>query len=84
MLFQQLYNFIMVAECGSINRAAERLFMSQQSLRASINSLENKLGFTLFSRSVHGMTLTEEGQVVFKDAKKLLLSLMDGNVLLGL
>lgn len=71
MLFQQLHNFITVAECGSINRAAERLFMSQQSLRASINSLENKLGFTLFSRSVHGMTLTEEGQVVLKDAKKI-------------
>lgn len=77
MLFHQLYNFIMVAECGSINRAAERLFMSQQSLRASINSLENKLGFTLFSRSVHGMTLTEEGQVVFKDAKKIV-AIADG------
>lgn len=71
MLFQQLEYFITVAECGSVNRAAEHLFISQQSLRASINSLENKLGFSLFTRSVHGMTLTEAGQFVLKDAKKI-------------
>ncbi|MEE0511073.1 MAG: LysR family transcriptional regulator [Peptococcaceae bacterium] len=71
MIFQQLENFIAVAECGSINHAAERLFISQQSLRASINSLENKLGFKLFYRSVHGMTLTEAGYFVLNDAKKI-------------
>ena len=58
MVFQQLHYFIAVAECGSINGAAERLFISQQSLRASINSLEQKLGFALFYRSAKGMRLT--------------------------
>lgn len=54
MMFQQLRYLIAVAECGSINQAAERLFISQQSLRASINSLEQKLGFALFHRSAQG------------------------------
>ena len=57
MMFQQLRYLIAVAECGSINQAAERLFISQQSLRASIKSLEQKLGFALFNRSAKGMRL---------------------------
>lgn len=72
MVFQQLQNFVTVAECGSINRAAERLFISQQSLRFSINSLEQKLGFPLFLRSSKGMELTEEGQAVLSDARRIL------------
>ena len=72
MVFQQLQNFVTVAECGSINRAAERLFISQQSLRFSINSLEQKLGFPLFLRSSKGMELTEEGQAVLSDVRKIL------------
>ena len=73
MIFQQLHNFISVAECGSINRAAERLFISQQALRASINSLEEKLGFPLFVRSAKGTQLTEQGGAVLEDARKILL-----------
>lgn len=72
MVFQQLHYFIAVAECGSINGAAERLFISQQSLRASINSLEQKLGFALFYRSAKGMRLTEAGAVVRKDVEQIL------------
>ena len=72
MVFQQLHYFLAVAECGSINGAAERLFISQQSLRASINSLEQKLGFALFYRSARGMSLTEAGAVVQKDAERII------------
>lgn len=61
-----------VAECGSINQAAERLFISQQSLRASMNSLEEKLGFSLFYRSFKGVKLTEAGIAVLKDAREIL------------
>lgn len=72
MMFQQLRYLIAVAECGSINQAAERLFISQQSLRASINSLEQKLGFALFHRSAKGMRLTEAGTAVLEDSRKIL------------
>lgn len=77
MVFQQLRYFVTVAECGSINRAAERLFISQQSLRASINSLEEKLGFALFYRSSKGMRLTEAGRAVLEDSREIL-SVADG------
>ncbi|MCI8537937.1 MAG: LysR family transcriptional regulator [Oscillospiraceae bacterium] len=72
MVFQQLRYFVMVAESGSINRAAERLFISQQSLRASVNSLEEKLGFALFYRSSRGTRLTEAGEAVLEDARRIL------------
>jgi DNA-binding transcriptional LysR family regulator len=72
MVFQQLQYFVTVAETQSINRAAEELYISQQSLRASINSLEQKLGFRLFSRSSKGMRLTEQGRIVLDDAKRIL------------
>lgn len=77
MIFQQLQNFVIVAECGSINRAAERLFISQQALRSSINSLEQKLGFALFVRSSRGTQLTEPGQAVLEDARRIL-AIADG------
>ncbi len=77
MIFQQLQNFVVVAECGSINRAAERLFISQQALRASINSLEQKLGFALLVRSSRGAQLTAAGQAVLEDARSIL-AISDG------
>ena len=72
MVFQQIRYFVAVAECGSIYQAAERLFISQQSLRASINSLEQKLGFLLFHRSAKGVRLTEAGAAVLKDSRAIL------------
>lgn len=77
MIFQKLQNFVTVAECGSINRAAERLFISQQALRSSINSLERQLGFALFSRSSQGARLTEQGQAILEDVRQIL-SLAEG------
>ena len=70
-MFQQLELFLAAARCGSINLAAEQCFISQQALRASVNSLENKLGFRLFTRSVRGVHLTREGEQVFRDAQRI-------------
>ena len=36
---EQLRNFIKVVDCGSINKAAEQLYVSQPSLSRSIHSL---------------------------------------------
>ena len=36
-----------------------------------INTLEARLGITLFKRSKTGLTLTPAGQALFKDGKKL-------------
>ena len=41
---EQLRNFIKVVDCGSINKAAEQLYVSQPSLSRSIHSLEEEMG----------------------------------------
>lgn len=71
-MFQQLHYFTVVAECGSMNRAAERLFINQQSLRSSMNALEERLGFQLFHRSSKGIQLTEAGLAILRDARQIL------------
>jgi DNA-binding transcriptional LysR family regulator len=54
--------FFMVAELGSISKAAERLFVSQPSISYSIKSLESALDVKLFNRTGKGVELTTEGK----------------------
>ena len=61
MTLQQMHYVITIAEYGSINRAAEALYVSQPSLTASLQSLEKEIGFSIFNRNGKGVTLTEEG-----------------------
>ena len=51
MNFQHLRYFLMVAEELNITRAAERLYISQQSLSNHISNLERELDTKLFTRS---------------------------------
>lgn len=66
---EQYYNFYMVAEYGSISKAAERLFISQPAVTKSIKNLENTLGVILFHRTSKGVTLTGEGKILFEHVK---------------
>ena len=43
MQLQQLIYFVTVAEQGSINKAAEKLFITQPNLSKAISNLENEL-----------------------------------------
>ena len=61
MTLQQLNDVIAIAETGSFNRAAERLYIAQPSLTSAIKELEKELGLILFNRSGKGATLTAEG-----------------------
>ena len=61
MTLQQLHYIIAISEAGSINRAAERLYVSQPSLTAAIRAVEQELGIALFNRSGRGVTLTADG-----------------------
>ena len=65
----QLTTFISVAESGSFTKAAEALFITPPAVMKQINSLENRLGITLFDRSNHGLQLTDAGKSFFQDAK---------------
>ncbi|MDR2091570.1 MAG: LysR family transcriptional regulator [Clostridiales bacterium] len=61
MTLQQLKYFIETVNCGSINKAAERLFISQPSLSNAIRELEAEVRVELFTRTPGGVTLTTDG-----------------------
>ena len=62
MNLKHLEYFIKVAQLGSINKAAQALFISQPYLGKIINDLEYEAGCLLLNRSNHGVTLTPEGE----------------------
>lgn len=72
MKFEQLKVLLIVAESGSFSKASEHLFISKQALLKQITSLEAELGFALFNRSSKGVNLTEAGQYLYTESKKLL------------
>lgn len=57
--------FYTVASMGNISHAADALFISQPAISKSITKLEEGLGVSLFSRTSRGVTLTEEGEILF-------------------
>jgi DNA-binding transcriptional LysR family regulator len=61
MTLQQLRYAITIADCNSMNKAAQALFISQPSLSASIRDLENEIGITIYKRTNRGITITPEG-----------------------
>jgi DNA-binding transcriptional LysR family regulator len=61
MTLQQLKYVIEVARSQSINKAAQRLFISQPSLSSALKELEEEIGITIFIRSNKGILPTPEG-----------------------
>lgn len=68
----QLNTFICVADCGSFNAAANKLFISSTAILKQINNLEDHLNLTLFHRTNHGVTLTPAGNVIYRYAKEII------------
>ena len=54
--------FMEVAQAGSVNQAAARLFVAASALSRQIAKLEASLGTPLFERHARGMVLTPAGQ----------------------
>ena len=61
MTIQQLRYVLTIAETGSMNKAAELLYVSQPSLTASVQELEKETGIRIFNRSGRGVTVTNDG-----------------------
>ena len=72
MNLMHLKYMLAVAETGSINKAAEKLYVGQPNLSRAIRELENSLGGPLFDRSAKGMVLTPEGEIFLKYARGIL------------
>lgn len=63
---------IEVAKTGSINKAAETLFVAQPNISRAIKELESQLEITIFDRNSKGMKLTPEGDLLVQYGKKIL------------
>ncbi len=61
-----------IAKVGSVNKAAENLFMAPPNLSRALKELEADLGITIFDRSAKGVALTPDGEEFVGYAKILL------------
>ena len=71
MINPQILTFITVAKVGSFSKAAETMYISPTAVMKQIDSLEERIGVTLFNRTNRGLVLTEAGESVLNDAKYL-------------
>lgn len=72
MTLTELRYVVAVAEARHFGRAAERCFVSQPSLSASVKNLEEELGVKLFERGKRGVLLTEAGEQIVAQARRAL------------
>ena len=68
----RLYEFLVLSKLLSYSKAASALYISQSVLTKHIQELEKEAGLPLFHRTTHGVTLTEAGRVLAKDAPELI------------
>lgn len=71
MNFKQMDYFLMIAEEGSFSKAAQRLFISQQSLSEAISNMEKEYGVQFFQRK-RPLVLTPAGVALQRSALKIM------------
>lgn len=72
MDIRHLRYFVAVAEAGHMTRAALALGIQQPPLSQQIKALEQELGLRLFQRHPKGVALTDAGQLLLDEARRLL------------
>src|ERR1700724_3287304 len=72
MEFELLRSFVAVADCGGFHRAAERLNLTQSTVSQQIKRLELETKRTLFRRTTRSVALTDDGETLLVDARRLL------------
>tara|TARA_B100000989_G_scaffold243141_1_gene190095 strand:- start:795 stop:1685 length:891 start_codon:yes stop_codon:yes gene_type:complete len=83
MDWDKLKIFHAVAEAGSFTSATVNLNLSQSAISRQIQSLEEDLKVKLFERHARGLTLTENGEYVFKTAHEVISKLKEVETTLG-
>lgn len=76
----ELYKvFYWAAKTGSLTQAAHALFLTQPSVSHAIKQLEESFGLTLFHRNSKGVSLTQEGAVLYSyiEQSQILISLAE-------
>ncbi len=71
MLNSKLETLLKVYELKSFTRAAEQLSMTQPAVSLQVKQLEQELNVRIFNRSRGKLSLTGEGEIVLKYAKRI-------------
>ncbi len=69
MTIQQVIYALTIEEYGSMNKAAEKLYIVQPTLTSAIQELENEIGITIFMRTNKGVIVTPEGAEFLNDIR---------------
>ena len=77
MNWDKLKIFHAVAEAGNFTKATYALNLSQSAISRQIQSLERDLKTHLFERHARGLSLTENGEYLFKTAHEVISKLKD-------
>jgi len=77
MDWDKLKIFHAVAEAGNFTKATYILNLSQSAISRQIQSLEHELQTKLFERHARGLSLTENGEYLFKTAHEVISKLKD-------
>jgi DNA-binding transcriptional LysR family regulator len=74
---QSLQAFLAVADTQSFSRAAEQLYLTQPAVSKRIATLESQVGARLFDRIGRRIALTEAGNVLLPQARRILFTVED-------
>jgi LysR family transcriptional regulator of gallate degradation len=69
---RRLRILLAVARCGSVNRAAEKLHLTQSSLTRAIRELAREIDRPIFERTARGMVATAAGSIVISRVERAL------------
>lgn len=72
MELYQLSSFVTIARIGSLTHAASAMHISLSALSSQISTLENEIGFMLFTRKPRGVELTAKGKELLEYANRAL------------
>ena len=75
MDWDKLRIFNAAAEAGSFTHAGDTLNMSQSAVSRQVSALEQELGVPLFHRHARGLILTEQGELLARTAKDVVMKL---------
>ncbi|MGG5461163.1 LysR family transcriptional regulator [Clostridium sp. B9] len=71
MFHPQINTFLCVVECGSLNKASEKLYISATAVMKQMNLLEERLGIKLIIRNSKGIVITKAGKSLYDDLIRL-------------
>lgn len=71
VLDRRFVHVVATARCSSFSAAAERVGLTQSAITKSVADLERQIGFILFTRTPHGVILTDDGRQFVERASRL-------------